>query len=289
MKILYTLLFALFFIFNSNAQDNKDIANIYLSKAKGSFEANSFEKAIKYLNKAETYYGSNKSLELYFIGANLHFKQKNFEAAKEYSKKYFSLQKNKKGKYYEDMLLLFTEIEEGIDEIPVKEKKPKTTVQKSDSLNSILKEIDVNELTETTDKDEVEEILEEEIVEDVSFMIIENAPVYPGCTGSRTELKNCFSRSVQRHFANNFNSNLPNQLGLSAGRKRVFIGFKIDKTGNVVNIIARAPHPKIKEEVIRVMSLMPQMKPGTQRGKSIGVKYSIPFTLIVEGEVKKKD
>jgi len=69
---------------------------------------------------------------------------------------------------------------------------------------------------------------------------------------------------------------------LSAGRKRVFIGFKIDKTGNIVNVNARAPHPKIKSEVIKVMKQLPRMKPGKQRGKPVGVKYSIPFTLIVE-------
>jgi protein TonB len=27
---------------------------------------------------------------------------------------------------------------------------------------------------------------------------------------------------------------------------------------------------------------LPKMKPGRQRGKPVGVKYSIPFTLIVE-------
>merc|ERR1711916_362304 len=118
---------------------------------------------------------------------------------------------------------------------------------------------------------EVEEV--EEVVEDVSFMIIEDVPVFPGCKGSKAELKKCFSKKVQKHFSRKFDSDLPNELGLSPGRKRVFIGFKIDKTGNIVNVNARAPHPKIKSEVIKVMKQLPKMKPGRQRGKPVGVKY----------------
>ena len=141
-------------------------------------------------------------------------------------------------------------------------------------------ETDENEAVEIEEIVEVEEV--EEVIEDVSFMIIEDVPVFPGCKGSKSELKACFSKKVQKHFSRKFNTDLPNELGLSSGRKRVFIGFKIDKQGNVVNINARAPHPKIKSEVIKVMKQLPRMKPGRQRGKPVGVKYSIPFTLLVE-------
>ena len=137
--------------------------------------------------------------------------------------------------------------------------------------------------SEAVEVDEIVEIAEvEEVIEDVSFMIIEDVPVFPGCKGSKNELKACFSKMVQKHFSRKFDADLPNELGLSAGRKRVFIGFKIDKSGNIVDVNARAPHPKIKSEVIKVMKQLPKMKPGKQRGKPVGVKYSIPFTLIVE-------
>ena len=146
----------------------------------------------------------------------------------------------------------------------------------------------VIESTETDEKEavvvadivEVEEV--EDVVEDVSFMIIEDVPVFPGCTGNKQELKDCFSKMVQKHFSRKFDAELPNELGLAPGKKRVFIGFKIDKNGNIVDVNARAPHPKIKSEVISVMKQLPKMKPGKQRGKPVGVKYSIPFTLIVE-------
>lgn len=146
----------------------------------------------------------------------------------------------------------------------------------------------VMETTETDESeavivDEIVEIAEaEEVIEDVSFMIIEDVPVFPGCKGDKEELKACFSQKVQRHFSRKFDAQLPNELGLAPGKKRVFISFKIDKTGKIVDIQTRAPHPKIKSEVIGVMQQLPTMKPGKQRGKPVGVKYSIPFTLIVE-------
>lgn len=137
--------------------------------------------------------------------------------------------------------------------------------------------------TEAVEVEEIEEISEgEDVVEDVNFMVIEDSPIFPGCKGTKKELKDCFSKKVQKHFNRRFNADLPNELGLSSGRKRVFIGFKIDRNGDIVNVQARAPHPKIQQEVIKVMKLLPKMKPGKQRGKPVGVSYNIPFTLLVE-------
>jgi protein TonB len=170
---------------------------------------------------------------------------------------------------------------------PVKPKTPPPPAPEKIEIVEDEKEVEET-IIESTETDETEavEIVEveevEEVIEDVSFMIIEDVPVFPGCKGNKAELKKCFSKKVQKHFSRKFDADLPNELGLAAGRKRVFIGFKIDKTGNIVNVNARAPHPKIKSEVIKVMKQLPRMKPGKQRGKPVGVKYSIPFTLIVE-------
>lgn len=167
---------------------------------------------------------------------------------------------------------------------PVKPKTPPPPAP--DKIEVIEDEKEIEEtIIESTETDETEivEIEEvEEVIEDVSFMIIEDAPVFPGCKGNKKELKTCFSKMVQRHFTRKFDGDLPNELGLSPGRKRVNIVFKIDKFGNIVNINAKAPHPKIRSEVIKVMKQLPKMKPGKQRGQAVGVKYSVPFTLIVE-------
>jgi bla regulator protein BlaR1 len=113
----------------------------------------------------------------------------------------------------------------------------------------------------------------------VNFMRIETAPTFPGCN---TGDKDCFSKMVQKHFSRNFDAKLPNSLGLSAGKKRVFIGFNVAVNGDIVDVRARAPHVKIKEEVIRVMRSLPKMIPGKQNGQEVIVNYNIPFSLLVD-------
>jgi hypothetical protein len=113
----------------------------------------------------------------------------------------------------------------------------------------------------------------------ISFILVEKSPTFPGCESGD---KDCFSQEIKKHFSRNFDTKLPNQLGLKSGKKRVFIAFDVNKEGNIVNVQVRAPHKNIKEEVIRVMSTLPIMIPGEHNGKTISVKYSIPVTIIVE-------
>ncbi|UMB59855.1 energy transducer TonB [Lutibacter sp. A80] len=140
--------------------------------------------------------------------------------------------------------------------------------------------------TDETEAVEVEEIIEveeeEEVMEDVPFAIIEDVPVYPGCKGSKAELRNCLQEKITKHVNRKFNADLASDLGLAPGVKRIFVMFKIDKSGNITDVMARAPHKRLQEEAIRVVNLLPKMTPGKQRGRPVGVKYSLPIAFKVE-------
>ena len=137
--------------------------------------------------------------------------------------------------------------------------------------------------TEAVEVEEIEEVEEaEEVIEDVPFTIIEDVPVFPGCKGNKAALKKCFNKKMQRHFAKKFDSDLPNELGLSPGKKRLIMLFKIDRSGNIVDIRAKAPHPRLQKEAVRIIKLLPKMAPGRQRGKAVGVKYTLPMRIDVE-------
>jgi len=119
--------------------------------------------------------------------------------------------------------------------------------------------------------------------EDVPFAIIENPPIYPGCEGKpKSQQKKCLSSSITKLVNKKFNVDLAADLGLTPGRKRIFVMFKIDRHGKVVDIRARAPHKRLEKEAIRVISLIPRMTPGKQRGRAVGVKYSLPIVFNVE-------
>ena len=157
-------------------------------------------------------------------------------------------------------------------------------------------EIDIQEtIIESTETDESEAIIidlnkdivdveeEETVEEDVAFVVIEDVPIYPGCTGTKEELRSCFSEKISKFVLRNFNSEISADLGLQSGSiQRIFVVFKIDTDGKITNIKARAPHKKLQEEAIRVVELLPQMTPGKQRGKAVSVSYGLPIVFKVE-------
>jgi len=144
------------------------------------------------------------------------------------------------------------------------------------------------ESTETDESEavEVEEIVEaeeeEEVVEDVPFAIIEEVPVFPGCKGTKAQKKACLNKKLTKHVQRYFDAELANELGLAPGKKRIYVQFKIDKDGSITNINARAPHPRLKKEAVRIARKIPKMKPGRQRGKAVRVGYTLPITFNVE-------
>ncbi|MDA8728798.1 energy transducer TonB [Flavicella sp.] len=147
----------------------------------------------------------------------------------------------------------------------------------------------VIESTETSEEEavEVEEIIEEDegedMIEDVPFAIIEDVPVFPGCErGNKAEKKACFSKKISRHIIRKFDSSLAADLGLSSGKKRIYVMFKIDKTGAITEVRARAPHPRLQKEAERAVKTLPRMIPGKQRGRPVGVRYSLPIAFMVE-------
>jgi protein TonB len=146
----------------------------------------------------------------------------------------------------------------------------------------------VIESTETDESEavEVEEIVEaveeEEVIEDVPFSIIEDVPVFPGCTGTNQQKKDCLNNKMRKHVQRYFDAELANELGLPSGKKRIYVQFKIDKDGSITSIRARAPHPRLKKEAERIVRKLPRMKPGRQRGKAVRVGYTLPITFNVE-------
>lgn len=142
------------------------------------------------------------------------------------------------------------------------------------------------ESTETNQREEivVDDIQVEEVEEEVEvpFMVIENVPVFPGCESGNNEAKRkCMSDKISEFVRRKFNTDLAGDLGLT-GRQRINVIFKIDKSGNVVGIKARAPHPRLQAEAERVVNLLPKMLPGKQRGKPVVVPYSLPIIFEVQ-------
>ena len=151
-------------------------------------------------------------------------------------------------------------------------------------------EEEVIESTEVTEEPpeivevaEVATISDDEPIADVPFTAIEDVPIFPGCEKykSNAERKTCMSEKIKDFVNSKFNTDLGAELGLS-GINRVYVRFKIDHKGDIVGVQARAPHPRLQREAERVVNMLPSMTPGKQRGKAVGVLYSLPIVFQVQ-------
>lgn len=141
--------------------------------------------------------------------------------------------------------------------------------------------------TETSQDERMEEIVqvediaieeEEEEIVNVPFMVVEQIPIFPGCEDirSKDEQKECMSRKIDEHVRKEFNTRISEELGLT-GMNRIFVVFKINEKGNVVDIRSRGPNKRLEDEAARVVRMLPKMIPGRQRDRPVAVEYSLPI------------
>ncbi|WP_159022614.1 M56 family metallopeptidase [Formosa sp. L2A11] len=155
-------------------------------------------------------------------------------------------------------MLLYTSCDKGVSE-------SKT----SDAENSI----------ENNPKAAVEKVDSEEEVE-VPYSVVEQPPVFPGCEDvSAEEQKKCMSTKISKFVGTHFNTDLGKGDENITGRQRINVVFKISKTGDIVGVKARAKSEIFQNEAVRVVSLLPKMQPGMQKGKAVIVPYSLPIVF----------
>ncbi|WP_339841221.1 energy transducer TonB [uncultured Maribacter sp.] len=134
-------------------------------------------------------------------------------------------------------------------------------------------EVDANtEVLEVSDFEVVEEPDEVE----VNWVTIEEVPVFPGCENEKDK-RACFNEMMQKHIRKNFRyPELAQEMGLQG---RVSTQFIINKDGSIGTIRKRGPHELLEREAARILSKLPKMTPGKQRGTAVKVPFSIPITF----------
>ena len=123
---------------------------------------------------------------------------------------------------------------------------------------------------------------------EVTINVIDNVPVYPGCKGSELKKRKCMSDKIAHFVVKNFKTKIAERRGLS-GRQRISVIFKIDKSGYVTDVRARASHPSLEQEAVRVVNLLPKMEPGLENGKPVIVPYSLPIIFQVRENTNKEE
>lgn len=136
--------------------------------------------------------------------------------------------------------------------------------------------IESTETSQETEIVEIEDIEVEEVEEDIDvpFAVIEDVPVFPGCEKA-SDKRACFNEKMQDHIRKNFRyPEIAQEMGIQG---RVSVLFTIQKDGSIGNIRMRGPDRNLEAEAQRIISKLPKMTPGRQRGRPVRVPFSIPI------------
>ena len=110
-----------------------------------------------------------------------------------------------------------------------------------------------------------------------AFYSVELPPEYPGGTKALHKYLNDSIRYPQEAI----------ERGIEG---RVIVQFVIDSLGNVCEErVVRSIDSQLDGEAIRLVRNMPQWKPGTQRGRPVRVRFTLPITFKLPEEAIKKE
>ena len=110
------------------------------------------------------------------------------------------------------------------------------------------------------------------------FEVVESMPEFPG--GGMTAMMQFLSKNIK----------YPVNAQKNGTQGRVTVQFIVNADGSISNIgIIRGVDPELDGEAVRVISTMPNWKPGTQKGKPVRVKYTVPVMFRLPDEDKKKE
>ena len=108
--------------------------------------------------------------------------------------------------------------------------------------------------------------------EEEIFVIVENQPEFPGGMGALMKL---IGDSIR----------YPVEAQQKGIQGRVICNFVVMKDGSISDLqIVRGVDPLLDAEALRVLGLMPDWKPGTQRGQAVNVRFTLPVVFSLQGE-----
>ena len=149
----------------------------------------------------------------------------------------------------------------------------------------------IDELTGRIEKENSESVIQDIgfIAENyseaiIAMQFIDEVPIYPNCENENNEeRKKCMKDEIEKVVSRKFNTKIAEELGLT-GQIVIRTSFEIDKEGNIGKIEVRASHNQLAEEAIRVIELLPKLKPGRYKGEAVDVMYYLPIYIQLEGE-----
>jgi len=120
------------------------------------------------------------------------------------------------------------------------------------------------------------------LIAQFSFSQIDNNEVFPifkSCETNQTvDKKDCFYSKLREHIVTNFK--VPESASLYKGK--VYALFEVDTLGKFKVIYTEAYSEDLKNETIRVLGLLENVKPAMYQGRKTFAKYSITIPIPID-------
>ena len=113
---------------------------------------------------------------------------------------------------------------------------------------------------------------DEELDENRDYLItqVDEPPIFEVCKDNINKRK-CFQDQLEQHVKIHFN---PNNIDAEKSKVyKVYVAFRIDKTGEVEVLFSRSENETLKKEAERIISLLPKFIPAQKRGKNVKTYY----------------
>jgi hypothetical protein len=124
MKKIIAIFLFIISLSASYAQSNDEIASVYMKRATKAIEEESdYKKATNLFEKGVGYLDSITDASIAKLGTNIYYKQLQYKLAKEYSKLYFTLEKDKNSEEYINQLDLAVTLDELVEKQIAEEKR----------------------------------------------------------------------------------------------------------------------------------------------------------------------
>lgn len=138
------------------------------------------------------------------------------------------------------------------------------------SLNNNLKEAIINTSSNSTKKINTKSIL---------FELVDEIPMFPSCLNeNKKENIECFKNKMQSHFIKNFD---PETIAEENITGKVIIRFIIGIDGSIKTpkILSLKKSNKLKDEILKILSKLPNLQAGKINGLPVNVDYVFSINL----------
>ena len=150
-------------------------------------------------------------------------------------------------------------------QVPVKKGKKASTIKTGNGtvLQVVEQEKTVaKEVTAVEEKAPIKETPSGDV-----FDVVETMPQFPG---GAPELFNYLAKNIR----------YPKDAMEANVQGRVIVTFVVGKDGSINDArVVKSVNPSLDAEALRVINSMPNWTPGTQSGKAVNVKYTVPITF----------